>query len=60
MVDEFVSSPDADEGVKAWYLESRRDNKLVPLASTAAKLVGLVEAGKFESGSHIDYFDAEP
>jgi sepiapterin reductase len=58
MVATMIDSTSIDSGIKEYMSSSRAEGTLVKADDTARKLVGLVlESNKFESGSHVDYFD---
>jgi len=45
------------ESTRNYFMDMKKDGKLVDPHQSAKKLVTLLENNTFESGSHVDYFD---
>lgn len=49
-----------DGPTREWYVKAKADGSNVDPFVSAAKCTRLIQANKFVSGSHIDFYDAEP
>lgn len=47
----------ADDEQKKLYTKMANEGQLVKMEDSALKLYQLISQDKFESGSHIDYYD---
>eukprot|EP01112_Ceratiomyxa_fruticulosa_P011594 TRINITY_DN3157_c0_g1_i2.p1 TRINITY_DN3157_c0_g1~~TRINITY_DN3157_c0_g1_i2.p1 ORF type:complete len:293 (+),score=47.58 TRINITY_DN3157_c0_g1_i2:81-881(+) len=45
------------ESTRTYFMEMKKEEKLVDPHDSAKKLVSILDTNKFESGAHIDYFD---
>lgn len=57
MQKEIRESPLVDKPTQEFFIQMRDNNQLVDPNASSDKLIALVAAGNYESGSHVDYFD---
>ena len=58
MTDVLSDCPVLDGGLHEYFKTSKIENKLVRPEETAKKLASILTLDTFESGTHIDYYDA--
>ncbi len=54
------ASDTIDAGTRAFFQKMHAENTFVDCAASAAKCAHILEANRFASGAHIDFYDANP